>query len=92
MEELEALSYEERLNLLLPVESLFAGLPSLHLEDFYEQLCKNGCEIYQQKIGTSFPVGQRVRLLDRDNRFYALGEVREYPDGTAVKSIKKFIL
>lgn len=88
--ELEALGQDERNSLLLPVESLFADLPPVRLAEFFEKLSRSGCEIYQRKIGTSYPVGQRVRLCSWDGRFYALGEVKEYAQGTAIKSIKLF--
>ena len=57
--------------------------------EFYEKLCRSGCEIYQKKIGTHHAVGERVRLSGKCG-FFALGEVREYEGGTAVKAIKQF--
>ncbi len=92
LDELEGMGMEARLALLRPVEGLFADLESVHLPDFYRTLCRNGCEIYQKKIGTSFPVGTRVRLCDTQGVFFALGEVGEYGDGTAIKAIKIFVL
>ena len=91
IEEIDAMSEEERLALLHPVEGVFDGLPILKMPAFYEKLAKNGCEIYQKKIKTSYPVGTRLRLYD-ENGFYAIGEVRDYPDGSAVKCIKFFSL
>ncbi len=90
LEELEALSAEEREALLLPVERLFDGLSRVCLPEFYRRLCSNGCEIYQKKIRTSLAVGERVRLCTQEGEFFALGEVREYADGTAIKAIKTF--
>lgn len=90
--ELEQLSEAERLSLLIPTESLFESLPKVCLSEFFEKLCRSGCEIYQKKIGTSVCVGSRVRICDRSGSFFALGEVREYDDGTAIKSIKIFEL
>ena len=89
-EEIEALTVEEREALLLPVESLFSELPAISLPAFYERLSRSGCEIYQKKIRTSFDIGQRVRLCNEKGEFYALGEVKEYENGSAVKSIKMF--
>lgn len=77
---------------LMPVEALFRSLPSAILPTFYERLFRSGCEIYQKKIATDLPVGTRVRVLDASGRFFALGEVREYAEGTAIKSIKLFEL
>lgn len=90
--ELEEMSEDERLALLIPTESLFASLPSVALPAFYEKLCRSGCEIYLKKIGTSLPVGVRVRILDASGKFFALGEVKEYETGIAVKAIKTFSL
>jgi len=89
LEELEALTPEARGGLLLPTETLFSHLPRVALSDFFAKLSRNGCEIYQRKIGTAFPLGARLRVCDR-NGFYAIGEIREYPEGTAVKLLKRF--
>lgn len=91
IEEIDAMSEDERLALLHPVEGVFADLPILKMPAFYQKLAKNGCEIYQKKIKTSYPVGTRLRLYD-ENGFYAIGEVRDYPDGSAVKCVKFFSL
>ena len=89
-EDLEAMSDEQRLALLRPVESLFADLPAVALPTFYERLCRNGCEIYQKKIGVDHKIGTRVRLCDANGKFFALGEVREFESGTALRAIKHF--
>ena len=90
LEELEAMSIDKRLSLLMPTVSLFSALPEVRLPAFYEKLSRSGCEIYQSKIKTSFPLSQRVRMCSSDGSFYALGEVREYENGSAIKSIKLF--
>jgi tRNA pseudouridine55 synthase len=92
LEALEGMEMAERLGLLKPVEGLFSDLPTVCLPDFYRRLCRNGCEIYQKKLGTSYPVGERVRLCDADGVFFALGEVANFEEGTAIKTIKVFVL
>lgn len=92
LDALEEMSEEERLSLLIPTEQLFSTLESVRLESFYEKLSRNGCEIYQKKIKSDISVGSRVRMLTKNGEFYALGEVREYEDGTAIKAIKLFDL
>ena len=89
LEELETLSLSEREKLLLPTELLFTHLPTVRLSDFFAKLSRNGCEIYQKKIGTDFPLGTMLRVCDK-NGFYAVGEIREYPEGSAVKLLKRF--
>ena len=89
LEQLAEMSEEEKLGLLIPTERLFEELPSVTLPEFYYKLCSSGCEIYQKKIRTAFEVGTRVRLNTPEREFFALGEVREYPDGTAIKAIKR---
>ena len=73
---------------LRPVEAAFADLPALTLAPFFAKLAHDGCEIYQKKVGAAYPVGTRLRLCDADG-FFALGEVRDYEAGTAVKPIKQ---
>ncbi len=91
LEGIQGMSYEQCVSALIPTESLFLELDALRLPDFYYRLCRNGCEIYQSKIKTKFSVGTRVRLCTPSGEFFALGEVREYPNGTAIKAIKVFV-
>ena len=91
VEELEKMDISQRQELLLPVESLFEEAPAVILPDFYARLCRSGCEIYQHKIKTSLPLDSFVRLCDK-NGFFALGQVKSYPDGSAIKAIKLFVL
>ncbi len=90
-EQLEAMSYEERIALLLPLESAFSDVEKVTLAPFFAKLCKSGCEIYLRKIGKDFEVGKRLRIYD-ESGFFALGEVREFKDGKAIKMIKLFSL
>ena len=89
---LQAMSEEERLQALIPTESLFSNLEAVRLPAFYERLFRSGCEIYQAKIRTAFPVGTRLRIQTQTGDFFAIGEVAEYPDGSAIKPIKTFVL
>ncbi len=92
VEEIEAMTDEDRLNLLIPTEKLFSSLPQVRLSAFFEKLCRSGCEIYLKKLGLDFPLGTRVALCDASGAFFALGEVGEFRDGIAVKAIKMFVL
>lgn len=87
---LEEMEPEERRDLLIPIEPLFADLDAVKLPAFYEKLCRSGCEIYQAKIRDTHPLGARVRLCGADGSFFALGEVQEFEKGTAIKAIKHF--
>ncbi len=90
LEALEGMSEEEREAALIPTERLFESLAAVSLPDFYYRLCLNGCEIYQKKLKTDFSVGTRVRVCTPEGEFFALGEIREYEGGTAIKAIKQF--
>ena len=93
IDEIEQLSVDERLTLLRPVEEIFNDLDSVKLPAFYEKLFRSGCEIYIKKAKLpESPIGTRLRVLDSTGGFFALGEVREYENGLAVKSIKLFVL
>jgi tRNA pseudouridine55 synthase len=92
LDELEAMSAEERDGRLMPTEKLFCELDAVRLPAFFEKLFRDGCPIYQKKIKTAFEVGARVRVCDSDGNFFALGEVVEREEGSAVKSVKIFEL
>ena len=92
--EVEKMSEEERLSLLLPVESLFADLPAVALPAFYERLVRGGCAVDQRKLSQKLEIGQRTRLMSVAGEFFALGEI--VPDAESgapcVKAIKTFVL
>jgi tRNA U55 pseudouridine synthase TruB len=93
VEEIESLSTEERLALLRPVEEIFYELDAVKLPAFYERLFRSGCEIYLKKAKLpECSVGTRLRVLDSNGIFFALGEIKEYESGLALKSIKLFSL
>ena len=89
--EMSEMSEEERGGLILPTEEIFSALAAVSLPPFFARLAHAGAEIYQKKIGTAYAVGTRLRMRDEVG-FFALGEVREYPDGTAIKPIRMFAL
>ena len=92
LEGLEGMGEDELNALLLPVERLFSDLCEVRLSEFFEKLFRSGCPIYQKKIRTAFEVGARVRISDASGKFFALGEVVEAEEGSAVKSVKIFEL
>ncbi|MBP3377015.1 MAG: tRNA pseudouridine(55) synthase TruB [Clostridia bacterium] len=92
LEELEAMNEEERESRLMPTERLFYELDAVRLPAFFEKLFRDGCPIYQKKIRMALEVGARVRVCDGNGNFFALGEVVEREEGSAVKSLKIFEL
>lgn len=89
IEELEKMSEDERANLLLPPDELFKEAEAISFSEFYTRLFKSGCEIYQKKIGTNFPLDTYLRVYE-NNELLALAQVRNFEDGSAIKSIKFF--
>lgn len=89
LETIEAMTVPERIDALLPVGELFTACPALLLSGFFAKLARSGAEIYQAKINTGYNEGQFVRMYDEEG-FFALGEVRLYEDGSAVKPVKLF--
>ena len=87
--EIEALSPEERWSLVVPVENIFKKYEAVSLSPFFARLAHSGLEIYLSKISLDLPLGALVRLYDTDG-FFALGEVREYENGLAIKPIRQF--
>ncbi len=89
LEELERMSEEEREEKILPVECIFEKYERVDLSAFFEKLALAGQQIYQKKIGKNYDTGTLVRLYG-EGGFFALGEVREYEDGSAIKPIRQF--
>lgn len=89
--ELEEMSEEEREALIIPVERVFRDYRRVTLPEFFARLAHSGLEIYLKKIGESAEAGEQISLYDSEG-FFALGEVREFPDGLAIKPIKQFRL
>jgi len=91
IEELSEMTFEERIALPKPTESLFEDLPEVRINDFYTKLVKGGTELYQKKLGTSFAEGTTVRLKHGEE-FIALGRAAEFEAGSAIKPLKLFVL
>lgn len=89
LSELEGMSEEDRLSLVYPVEDVFKKYELVELGDFFSRLAHSGLEIYLHKIKKDFKVGDVVRIADK-NGFFAVGEVREFEDGLAIKPIRQF--
>ena len=89
LEELENMTEEERVGVILPIERVFEKYDVVTLPDFFARLAHHGLEIYQKKIKTAYNVGERVRLYDSLG-FFAVGEVMQFEDGTAIKPIRQF--
>ena len=89
LEELENMTDSQREEVIFPVEYIFRDLPEVRLPAFYAKLAHSGLEIYLKKIGIDLPLGARVRMMDAGG-FFALGEVREFEDGNAIKPIRQF--
>ncbi len=89
LSELEAMTDEEREACVFPVEYIFRQYDEVKLPAFFARLAHSGLEIYLKKINLDLPLGQKVRLSD-EKGFFALGEVREYEQGKAIKPIRQF--
>ena len=89
LSELEAMSEAERADVILPVERVFEKYPKIVLPPFFARLAHHGLEIYLRKIGADLKLGEIVRLYDSEG-FFAVGEVRDYEEGAAIKPIRQF--
>ena len=91
LDELRSMSKEELARAVIPTEEIFKDKRAVKLSDFYARLAHSGLEIYLSKIGVSLECGSLVRMYDSLG-FFALGEVREYEGGRAIKPIRQFRL
>ena len=92
LQSLAEMTEEQRVAVLCPVETLFSEHAKVELPDFYAELARNGCEIYLSKLHLDYAVGTRLRLWRAKDGFFALGEVKQYPEGAAIKVLKLFKL
>lgn len=89
LKEFEQMKEEERRALVIPTEHIFDTYPSVMLSDFFSSLAHSGQQIYLHKLGMTYDIGTRVKLYDSDG-FFAIGEIRAYVDGEAIKPIRQF--
>ena len=89
LDQLEAMTESEREACVFDVEYIFRKYEEVKLPEFFSRLAHSGLEIYLKKINLDLPTGTLVRLSD-DKGFFALGEVREYDEGRAIKPIRQF--
>lgn len=87
--ELENMTDSEREACIFPVEYIFRKYDEVRLPAFFSKLAHSGLEIYLHKIKIDLPIGTIVRLSD-EGGFFAIGEVREYENGLAIKPIRQF--
>lgn len=87
--ELESMTEDEREKCIFPVEYIFRKYREVRLSPFFSRLAHSGLEIYLKKIDARLEIGELVRLSDGEG-FFALGEVREFDDGPAIKPIRQF--
>jgi len=91
VDDLDNMTFEERLKLPKPVESLFCKLDAITVNDYHAKLVRGGAYLYQKKLKCSFPDGTMIRIRHRDE-FIALG-MAETVDGEAViRQEKLFVI
>lgn len=89
LRELEEMNEDELLSCVLPIEDIFKNHECVHLTEFFARLAHSGQQIYLGKINKDYKLGDVLRIYD-EKGFFALGEVREYEDGAAIKPIRQF--
>ena len=91
VEDLDNMTFEERLTLPKPVESLFTDLDEITVPDFYAKLVRGGTPLFQKKLKRSFPDGTLVRIRNRD-QFIALGRAETVDGEAVIRGEKLFVL
>ncbi len=81
-------------SMLTSPKVLFEDLKAVKLPAFFVRLSLNGAEIYLKKIKCAddvFEKSDMCKLLDEKGEFYAVGELKDYPDGKAIKIRYRFV-
>ena len=91
IDQLNEMTYEERLTLPRPVETLFMDLPEASVNDFYAKLVRGGTELYQKRLHVDLEPGQLIRLRHR-GEFFALGKADVMEGQKVIRPEKLFVL
>lgn len=91
VEELDNMTFEERLTLPRPVDSLFEELQKINVVDYYAKLVRGGANLYQKKIKANVADGELVRIYNR-GVFIALGRGKIVDGVPVVRPEKLFVL
>ena len=91
IDQLNEMTYEERLTLPRPVETLFADLPEANVSDFYAKLVRGGTELYQKRLHIDLEPGQLIRLRHK-GEFFALGKADVMDGQKVIRPEKLFVL
>lgn len=91
VDELDNMTFEERLALPQPVESLFTELQKINLVDYYAKLVRGGANIFQKKVKANVAEGELVRLCTR-GVFIALGRGAVVDGIPVIRPEKLFVL
>ena len=88
VEQLEAMTAEQRQALVLPTESLFTELDAVEIPQFYANLFLSGAPLYQKKLRVSIPEGKLIRVKHK-GEFLGLGRADTLSDASAVLKPEK---
>ena len=91
VDELDNMTFEERLKLPKPVESLFTELQSVNVVDYYAKLIRGGANISQKKVKANVAEGELVRIYNR-GVFIALGRGDIIDGVPVIRQEKLFVL
>ena len=91
VEDLDNMTFEERLTLPKPVETLFTDLDAVSVNDFYAKLVRGGTPLFQRKLKCNFDDGTLVRIRNKD-RFIALGRAETLDGEKVIRPEKLFVL
>ena len=91
IEDLDNMTYEERLTLPKPVESLFMDLEEVTVPDYYAKLLRGGTPLFQKKLRRSYEDGQLVRVRNQ-GMFIALGRAETIDGEKMLKPEKLFVI
>lgn len=84
LDELKAMSDEELVSALMPIDSVFENYEAMYIDDNVKKRLCNGALCYvKADVGT-------YRIYDKDGVFLCVAEVREEDNKKLIKSVKTF--
>lgn len=91
VDELDHMTFEERLALPKSVESLFISLKCVNVADYYAKLVRGGANLFQKKVKADVADGELVRIRNR-GVFIALGRGETVDGIRVIRPEKLFVL
>ena len=90
LDEIEALSAEERASLLIPIEKAFSDYTRLDLAPFYANLARSGVKLFASKVAPTAKIGEKLAFYENGVFFGVAEAVYNAENELLLRVMKQF--